>query len=732
MTSSQFKYIPSPWTAGVFLVLAGVAGYFVTGIEVDNRFDRLFEQRSEHAQRYARLKEDFGSDEFVLVAVTGKPFFEFPALAAMLEAQDRLEQVPHVSHVAGMPAIFRDRFGAEDVEALEEEMTSTPFYDGLFLSEDGEVTGILVQTQPLEQAHVRDVMVEGIREAIEPLRAYGFTVHLVGVPFFNVSMNELSMGESLRLFPMAAVAALLILLTLLRSVRAAIVILLSGSLALLITLGVLVAVGKTLNVVTSIIPIILWVLSLANCIHVVVRYQHFRRLEKQPREAMNEALRDVRFPCALSAITTAFGFLSLVVADIGPVRDLGLLMAMGMLWALLVNLFLAPHLLVWLKAPAPRWTIRPSSHIYASLGRAVIAQPYPYLFIFGFLVVGGLVSIPFIQSDPNSLKFLPEDHEVVQAYNFVGDELSGMYALEVLVDTPGGWLNPEYWGPLEAMVDRISEEEHAAKVVSPLSFLKKMNQWDHDLSAEYYRLPDSREAAEDLLALVEDSEAQELARLINEEKERIRFSVLVNTLRVKDFAHLSDVAEAELAKLPDPLTGEITGITTRTERMRQNLVDTQIRSFGLAFILVFATIFVGLRSAKITAVSVLPNLMPILSVFGTMVLFGIELNAATVMVASIALGIAVDDTVHMLAAYRRELAADVGSGREAIIRAVSAVGPAITVTTATAVIGFGCLTISAFAPLAYFGLLGSVAMVVALLADLLFVPAMLSMRPSQN
>lgn len=745
MKSDASTHIPPRAAAIAILVLAVVAVYFVFHLKLDNRIDRLLDETSEEAKIYNKFLDEFGNDEMVIIVLSGRDLFDYDALDEMVVAHEALEQVTHVSHVSGIPAIYLDRFGGEDAEALQHEMMSTPFYHGLFISPDGKIAGLLVQTHSLDEPGDRKEMVEGIREAVAPLRDKGFRVDMVGVPIFNVAINEYTLGESLKMFPVAAVAALIVLLILVRSVRAAVVILFCGGISVLLTLGVLSAFGKTLNVVTSSIPVILWVLSLAGAIHIVCRYQFYRIQGHGVEESVGKSLEEVRFACSLSAATTALGFLSLVVADIGPVKDLGFLMALGLLIALVVNVYLGPHLLIWLSAPPPRWFHSNTGERFERLGRMIVGRPRPFLVAGGLVLVVGLLSLPYVESDPNSLNFLPKDSEIKLSYNFVAENLTGMTTLEIAIDTPGGWLNPEYWPALEHLKNAVESEEHVARVISPLDFLKKMNQWDHEeddfdedfadfdeeddavLKAEWYVLPESGEEATELFSLLDEADRKEIDRLVSRDGERIRMSALVKTLRLKDFTQIRNTAETEVASLPEPLGGIVTGIVFRSDKMAARLVITQLKSFGLAFVLVFCAIFIGLRSTRITIASILPNILPILTSFSLMVLFGLTLDAATVMVASIALGIAVDDTVHILTQYHRERIRGV-ENNEAIVRVLGAVGPSISVTTATTCIGFFCLAQSVFVPLSYFGYLAGAAIIVALIADIFFVPAMLTLK----
>ncbi len=322
---------------------------------------------------------------------------------------------------------------------------------------------------------------------------------------------------------------------------------------------------------------------------------------------------------------------------------------------------------------------------------------------------------------------MPDESETVQAYEFVGENLTGLHTLELMIDTPNGWLDTSYWPVITAMAEELERYDTVSRVVTPLEFLKKMNQWDQDLGPEFYVLPGSRELAGELLSVLDETDMKEVERLVGRDGLQIRMTLLVNSMNDADLEVLYERAEELLAQLPEPLTGIVTGRVARMHDMTGRLVSTQIKSFGLAFVMVFLAIFIGLRSLRITAISIPPNIMPILSAFTVMAFFRIPLNAATVMVTSVALGVAVDDTVHLLAGYWRNRQMGKNS-HDAVRNALVEVGPSITVTTITTTIGFFALMRSAFVPVAYFGMLSGIAMIMALIADLFFVPALLSIR----
>lgn len=719
--------MPSKIGPAVILVLSLVSIYLVRDLKIDNRQDRLLDQTGQEAEDYENFQAAFGNDDFVVIGVSGKPLFDEEALDAMVEALDLLEDNEYVSDVTGIPSLYRENFGEEDPEALEEEMVSTPFYRGLFLSEDHTVAGILVQSVPLDTPEAFRELSEHILDSVQPMRDYGFRVDVVGGVVFDSAINELTQRESLRMFPIAALASLLVLIALLRSLKATFVVLVCGGVTLLLTIGAIVATGYSLNIVTSALPLILWVLALANGIHLVNHYQRHLADGSSREQAIQETLSALTYSCSLAAITTAFGFVSLMLADIGLIQQLGGFAALGMIFSLAVNLSLCPFLLDLLKVDAPMRAGRRMSRFLGDLGDGIIKYPKPIIAIFALLIVFGAYSATRLRTEADATKFLPKGGEMALSYEFVAEHLTGMHTLEIVIGTPGGWLNPEHWPPIEAIAADFESLEIVPRVYTPLEFLKKTNQWDHDFDLDYYALPGTQQDAEALVDLLSDEDDSQLPHFVTDDGERIRMSILVNTMDAREFGSVVDRAREHIDGLDPAMAGTITGMATRMQAMQVGLIMTQIKTFSLAFVLVFFSILVGLRSLKLTLLSMIPNVMPLLSVLAAMAILDMPLNAGTVMVASISLGIAVDDTVHFLVAYRRHR--NRGQGKnEALQSTLSKIGPSLIVTTTTACIGFFTLSQSVFPPISNLGLLCGIAILVALLADLLLMPAIIALH----
>jgi len=717
--------------AGV-LIVAGLAALpGLARIRADNQLERWASDDPEAALLYREFGRDFGSDEFVLIALWGRPLFETDALDVQLDAAEMLERVPGITRVQGLPLVWRDLFGAEDAEAFATEVAATPLYRNLLVSGDSHTAGLLAEIAVGADPATRRRIMAGVRGALAVLERNGFRTATVGSTALITDLDRLSASEARRTVPIALAVSLLVLLPLVRSWRAAAVAVASAALAVVITLGLLGWLGRDLTMLTAALPALLWVLALSNIVHILARYQR-HRVAVETGEALQRALAEATAPCTLSAATTALGFGSLAVASLEPVRELGLAAAAGLLVALAVNLTLGPELILRLDPPGagPRHRGR-----RARAGRLTLTARRPWLTVgaAAVLVAAGVAVLPRIGLAADPLRFLPDHDPLVQDYREVGRRLTGFHTVETVVHLPAPWTDPEVWPVIDRLAETLAASPAVARVVSPLDLLREAHRWQTSQAAGW-SLPAGEAEAEHLVSGLPDSASASLATLVADHGRKIRLSAVVDVMDERATLDLAARARAAIARLPRGYSGAVTGFVLRLVEAQRDLVRTQLASLGVAVLVVFGTVALGLGSVRLMLVSVIPNLAPVLGAFAVMAVAGLQLDAGTVMTASVALGIAVDNTLHQLVAYRRH------AGRlpppAAASAAVREVGWAMVVTTATATAGFLSLTAADFVPIRDFGLLASVAMVVALAADLLLVPALLALglagRPSRS
>jgi len=467
------------------------------------------------------------------------------------------------------------------------------------------------------------------------------------------------------------------------------------------------------------------VLSLGNGVHLLRRYRLSIRANKKHAESVATALRETAFPNALSSLTTAGGFLSLLMANLVPVQEFGILAAAGMLVNLIVTLTVGPLMLQICRPPRSRRESQRSASPVHNRYTPVILVVTACI-----IVVSGIGALN-VKAQTNPLSFFPDNSKIVEAYEFVSKNLAGIYSLEVVLTLPGPWTNPAQWPPIETVRKALEDDLIVTRAINPLDVLRLLNHWENDLAPNAYALPASQTVAQRYLANLEPAEREALQRYVSPSGHTIRLSALVNDMDTGLFLDLVHQLDETLGDLPNDTQGYSTGVVLDIVTAQQALIGAQRRSLLLASGIVLLCLLLGLRSLRLMLIAIIPNGLPLLVMFGTMGLLGLRLDPATAMVASVALGIAVDDTVHLLVAYARERrqGSDVAT---AIGVALGAVGKALKITTAVACLGFLIMLLSSFAPIRHFGFLATIGMIVALLADLYIVPALLVIGASHS
>lgn len=708
-------------TVGAILIVIAACALTPLAFQhrVDNRIEQWVGRDPIEGARYERFREQFGSDEIVIVSYEGRPLFDSASLRVQVDVLEALEAIPAVVSVAGIPAIYRDLFGLDDANELEAELSNTPFYRNFLISNDGTVAGLVLETNPPDDIAGRRKLIHEIESAVSPLRNAGWSVDVVGPPVLNVTLDTTSRQEAARLFPLALAVSAVVLVLFLRSVRAVVVALVCAGVTLLITVGTMAAFDRPMNMVTTSMPALVWVLSLAGLIHLLHAYLVSN--EGDIRVKVTDAATRTFRPAAISSITTAVGFFSLATAPMRAVRDFGIFAGFGLLVSILATYTLGPALVRLLRIPGHSHSTNAALHaVLDRVGRIATGSPRRVVGSVAALSAFATIYLPNLHTETNPLNYLPANSTIARAYETVPEKLTGLYTLEVIVDTQGSWLDPGTLAKLDALASKMESMPEVARVLSPVSYLKKLNQWDNDFDPDAYTLPESAAAGQRLLDEAENRD--QIAHFATADGSAVRLAALVRVMNSSDFRRLCERVEA----LPEyrQLNAQMTGIIRQIVGAQDALVTTQLRSLGIAFLLIIPCIYIGIRSWSLTALTVALNIIPVLAAYALMGFAHIPLDAATVMVAGITVGIAVEDTMHILCAYQTTPTGNT-SVASALRSALVQVGPSATTTTITTLAGFFVLLWSDFVPLQRFGLIAGTAMIVAWAADVFVLPAVL-------
>jgi predicted RND superfamily exporter protein len=586
-------------------------------------------------------------------------------------------------------------------------------------------------------------IVRAVRQVVAEHRARGEDIGVSGVPSIVVEMVE-AIDRDLRTFSLLSLAFIVLFLGLVfRRVQWVVLPLIPTLATVVLTLWLMDVTGKHVTVITGNIPSLLLVMGIAHSIHVIVRWREdLARYADSGREA--RALRVVRslvWPCLFTATTTMVGFFSLFSTGSRPILDFALFMAIGIGLAFALSFVALPGALSVLPVKA-EGRLERSAVVLERLVRACLRRRGVVVALALALAVFGGLGIARLGVEARFVDYFSPRSPIHEGLTYIDEHLGGTSGLEVVISGPPGAFGPAHPENLEkaAEVARWLQADDREGVVGVvlgytgfLDELRKLNpRLDRQKAAMFLMQLLDRGAVDP--ALIDD---YVVTRPIEVEGKTVApFSTVRIVARVRDTAKdlrrlpLLHALRAHLAAEFPPgeqgggeLHAEATGMFVLYANMLQSLVQSQVSSTIYCVLAIFAMLALLHRSLLAAALALIPNVLPIGLVLGTMGWLSIPLDMATVMIASISMGIGIDCAIHYLFCYEGELRRD-GDVEAALVRTSGSIGTSILYTSLTSVVGFAVLAFSEFRPNAYFGAFTGLAMVTALFAMLTLLPVL--------
>ncbi len=716
---------PHLWAA-ILVVVTLALGSVLVDLRVNNSIEVWIDRDGEAYGTYREFLDAFGSEEYILLVYELPAEVELDFLQALTDLRWSLEEIPGIQRAQCLSTVYSRFFSLLGIDAFRSELRESPLYRDFLVSSDGRYGAIWLVLGGREQID-RGSIVGAVHTAIDD-NWPDKQVYLAGSPVIDEALDSGSRRSALKLFPLVFLLSAVLLIAFFQRPYGLLVPSVSVGAGIVWTLALLQMTGHAINMVTVTLAPLLWVLGLSTSIHLLSRCRQLLAAGMELEQAIREAMRELARPCIYSAVTTAMGFGSLMASSMLPVREMGLFSALGILLCLVSNFVLFPSL-ARLFPPRPRSTTVEDHPVLAALGRFVARRA-------GWIVAGSavlavvlLLSLFRLRAESNVIDFFKHDAPIAVTYREILANFTGPYSVEILLTPPGDVATLEVLGRVDQLGQRIAKNDGVAKVISAVDFVKKSHQRALLAGPSVHQLPDTEkalvEAWQDTTANL-DEELRGFYEPGSDDPNRgtLRLSVLAQPMSSEQHRQLLAAIRSELDAFEASWHPRSTGIVPLLVEMQERLLESQIRSILLAFLLIGPVIALLLRSVRYAGISLAPNLTPILLALGTMAWFDVALDPATVMIAGIALGIGVDDTIHFLTRYvtlRREgmaLGPAVDSG-------LQTVGRAMVRTSVITALGFFVLCFAEFLPLLYFGLFTAIAMLAALFASLVILPALL-------
>jgi hydrophobe/amphiphile efflux-3 (HAE3) family protein len=764
------SFVHHPWRV---LAFVSVATLLAAGVAPTIRFDftpqAILRGNEELTRAADEFNQTFGFEEasllLVLEATSEGDVLTAPPLDWLARITAGLEAFPEIQSVESLANVKVVRWQLRGLSA-EQLLTATPVDDaeasraraalersplvtGALVSQDRKLALITAALAPA--AHDIDSM-RSVTGRVENLLASqpppaGFAAHLSGLPSLRVDIVRALVADQKLLLPLAALVQLAMLLYLFRSIAGTLVPIAAVCVGLAWTTATLAATGQSFNVVSNILPVLLMIVGIAHCVHVVSRYsEEFWECgggREERIEAARRTMAHMAVACLLTFTTNAIGFLSLFSAQSELLRALGWQASLGMvmLYAGIVTVMSAvlPFFVPPRHHQDEAHAATPIARLLAFLGDQIARRPWPALAASSLCVAAALWYGSGVVVNSHMVETFDPTHPTLRAMQLVEQGLGGFIPLEISLkaDRPGRFAEPDTFARVAAAQQFAAEQkrEQQPDVLFARSYVDLFREIqrrrtratteDHGAS----RLSDPRQLA--LVADLADEVGDEMQyeRFVDESRTRARIMLRTADIGTRETLELTRRLEAKLAELFPPgcgVTASLTGVAYVNALSMDRLIRDLFTSLWWASLSIFALVTIFFASLRIGVIAAIPNLTPLAVTLGYMRLRGYDMNVGNVIIFTISVGLAVDDTIHFLSRFQEEMRHANGNMHEAMHATFLGTGRAVVLTSLMLIAGLSVLLFSSFVPTRRFAELTAVTIAAALVAEIVLLPACLA------
>jgi len=755
----------------IALLITALLGYFASQFHIDSSVENLYDQNDPNKKYYEEVRARFGNDDTgvigivtdnVYTAATLEKIKRITAEAAQVdgvESVQSLTTVPDpIADISDPPLLIpRIPSSRAALDALRRRVAENPIYLNV-VARDGRGAAILIafKENGNESAAAQKSRDERLQEIVA--REQGpEEIYLTGMQHITVSSLRL-MQRDLRTFTPLSFAVIMIVLGFcFRNARGVFLPLLSVLCGVAWTLGIMVLAGESITIGTLVLPSLLIVIGSTYSIYIIAQYEDEVQKGGTAQEVVRRALSRVTLPVIVAAFTTVVGFITLLVSRIATIRALGTYAAVGFACLTVVVLTLMPAILTLLPLPR-RQVARKSDRLAALLARVGhFDREYrvPIMVTAAILVIPCVWGISQIRADSNFIQYFKKNSPVRRANEIIGERIGGTQNFDIIVDSgkKGGAITFDLLKRIKGLqtylatlpdidqslsivdycelIDRAIETSRAANPsgggeqgksattpgASAAAALPTF--WDH---------PEQLGGVEQLLYINQQQQgaSNTFAPVLTADSSIARIMVRTRLTSSRDIVHTAEeISRYGKEHFPPEVTVRPTGSLILLNEATEDIVWGQVTSLGFALVVIFLVLSLLFLSMKVGVLALLPNILAILLLFGVMGLTGINLNLGTSIIASIAIGIAVEDAIRYLARLSDEIRTT-HDQEKAIFETISTVGKPIIYASTALGLGFMVFLFSNFVPIQKFGFLTALTVAVAFVNDLMLLPALLA------
>ena len=650
----------------------------------------------------------------------------------------KLEKRKDIEGFKMVPFIKDSIFTQEGLDKYKYELfAKLPFYSGLVYSPDKKSirTAIYLNKDIVNSAARKDFIVEELIPRVKKFEQdTGVKVHTSGMPYIR-TLNSQNIIDEIGMFVGAALLVTsVIFFFFFRSFRATIISMITVIIGVMWAFGILGLLHYEITVLTALIPPLIIVIGIPNCIFLINKYQQEIKQHGNQAKSLQRVISKVGNATLMTNVTTASGFATFILTNSQLLKEFGIVASINIMAIFLLSLFIIPIMYSYMAVPKnkhlkhlnKRWI-----NAFVDWMEKTVREHSISIYVCATLLLClSIIGIFNIKISGSIIEDMPKQTEFYKDIKFFEREFDGIMPLEILIDTKRekGVMKLATLKRIDKLQEYIEDIPEFSKPLSVVELVKYSKQAYYNNNPEYYQLPNSQEQTF-LLAYAKSSAKSTnlLKSYVDSTGQYARITTFMMDTETDRFDRIEEDLLAKIDKIfpVDRYNVSLTGKALVFQKGTKYLVTNLIISLSLAILLIALFMAWMFRSFRMILVSLIPNLLPLIITAGLMGFLGVPIKPSTILVFSIAFGISVDDTIHFLAKYRQELIANNWKIKKSVYAALRETGFSMIYTSIVLFFGFSVFTISSFGGTVALGALVSITLLFAMLANLLLLPSLL-------
>lgn len=717
-----------------------------------------FGEDSKILKDYDDFRLIFGNDDAVTITFKDENgIFNKKALGTVQRITEKLWQTKYITRVDSITSYqhvhtdkeYPDEIIVEDfildidklsLKDLKEKKTiaiNDPQVSGSMISYDGTTTMIMARlvAKAGENEDISFELMKLIDDILAPeMKFTGYKFWINGGAAITTAFVVIAQDDGGFFTPLVICSVMLILFLLFRRVGGSLIPMAVVVLTVMVVLSIQVILGYKLNNFTANIPVFIVAIGIADAVHIYIVWLMYRKRGEDNKTAVTHTLEKNMLPIFLTSVTTSVGFASLTISKIVPVATLGIATASGAILAFLLSVIFMPAMLLLLNKEIKTDNLKQidenkhSNNRYKNYAKFLIKNDKKIVLFTTLLFVIFGLGLFKVKVDSNTIRYFGEEVEIRKSTEFTMKNLTGPMSYEIVVDSmkKDGIKDPKFLKTVQKFYDEFQAKFSDVRHISSLlDVVKQFNKVMNGDNQQFYTVPNSKEMVAQYLLLYSMSlpQGMEINDKMDIEERLLRVTGQINL--VDTSKDLEMIAWVSKWWEDTPYSARVDGQTAMFAYMQSDVTDTLIYSMSIAMGLVSLMMLIIFKNIKMLAIFILPNILPLILVVGIMGWLGITIDMGVAVSGAIVLGVAVDDTIHFFVKYF-DAKKKGFSLEDSFAYVFQYAGTAIVFTTIILTLSFLLFMGSSFAPNYNFGIVTASALIIAFIADLILLPAILS------